>query len=209
MQEIRRLIRETRLIAILRGVPNDRILDTVRALYAGGVRLAEIPFDQRNPPCAALAIHMLARKSEVCVGAGTVMTPEQVDMAADAGARYIISPNVDRSVIERTHARGLFSIPGAFTPSEVADAWKYGADMVKLFPADALGVPYIRALAGPYPHIPLAAVGGMGEENARSFLDAGCVCVCAGGALTDRRLIAAGDWEALSEKARRLCAAIA
>ncbi|MEA4823981.1 MAG: bifunctional 4-hydroxy-2-oxoglutarate aldolase/2-dehydro-3-deoxy-phosphogluconate aldolase [Clostridiaceae bacterium] len=198
---------QSKLIAILRGVPNDRAVDTVRALCAGGIRFAEITFDQRNPPCAAMAIHMLARQELVCVGAGTVMTPGQVDMAADAGARYIISPNVDAAVIERTHKRGLLSIPGAFTPSEVAEAYKYGADVVKLFPADSLGTAYVRALLGPYAHIPLAAVGGIDARNVRAFLDAGCVCAGVGGSLVDRKAIFSGRYDVLTEKAHALCAA--
>ncbi len=208
VNDTEKLIREKKVIAILRGIPNDRLREVMDALYAGGIRLAEIPFDQRNPPCAVLAIHMLARTPGICIGAGTVMTPEQVDMAADAGAGYIISPNVDRAVIERTRERGLVSIPGAFTPSEVADAWKYGANIVKLFPAGELGVSYVRALSGPYPHIPLAAVGGIGGANARSFLDAGCVAVGVGSELTDHRLISSGSFEELTGRARALCEAV-
>ena len=198
---------ERKLIAILRGVPNDRAADTVRALCAGGIRFAEITFDQRNPPCAAMAIHRLSKLDGVCIGAGTVMTPAQVDMAADAGAQYIISPNVDADVIRRTRERGLLSIPGAFTPSEVADAYRYGADVVKLFPAGSLGAGYIRALAGPYAHIPLAAVGGVDAENVRAFLDDGCVCAGVGGNLVDRKAILEGRYDVLTEKARALCRA--
>ena len=210
MEDLLTTLKRDKVIAILRGVPNDRIVDTLRALTQGGIRFAEITFDQRNPPCAAMAIHLAVQAGLTCVGAGTVMTPEQVDMAADAGARYIISPNSDREVIARTKERGLLSMPGAFSPSEVAEAWKYGADVVKIFPADVLGTAFIKALTGgPYAHIPLTAVGGIHAGNARSFLDAGCIGVAAGGKLVDRRCIAAGQWSELEAKAREFCRAVA
>ena len=198
-------IRQDKLIAILRGVPNDRVVRTLEALRAGGIRFAEITFDQRNLPCAPMAIHLAVQAGYETIGAGTVMTPAQVDMAADAGARFIISPNVDREVIVRTKERGLVSIPGAFTPSEIAEAVKYGADIVKVFPADVLGTAFIKALVhGPYGHIPLAAVGGIGAANLRAFLDAGCAAAGIGGKLVDRALIAAGRWSELEARAREI-----
>ncbi len=207
MEELLNSLKEHKIIAILRGVPNDRVVDTVRALAEGGIRFAEITFDQRNLPCAPMAIHLASKAGILCVGAGTVMTAAQVDMAADAGAKYIISPNVDREVITRTKERGLLSMPGAFTPTEAADAFRYGADVVKLFPADVLGTGFIKALVnGPFGYIPLAAVGGIHAGNVRSFLDAGCICAGVGGKLVDRSLIAAGRWDALAAKAAELCA---
>ena len=198
-------LKEDKIIAILRGVPNNRVTDTLRALAAGGIRFAEITFDQRNLPCAPMAIHLAVQAGFEYIGAGTVMTPAQVDMAADAGARYIISPNVDREVIARTKERGLISIPGAFSPTEIADAVKYGADIVKVFPADILGPAYIKALVnGPYAHIPLAAVGGVSAANLRAFLDAGCIGAGVGGKLVDRKLIAAGEFGELEARAKAL-----
>ena len=210
MEDLLNGLKTSKIIAILRGVPNDRVVDTVRALAQGGIRFAEITFDQRNIPCAPMAIHLAVQAGFGNVGTGTVMTPAQVDMAADAGAKYIISPNVDREVITRTKERGLVSIPGAFTPTEAADAYRYGADIVKLFPADVLGTAFVKALVnGPFGHIPLAAVGGIHAGNIRSFLDAGCVCAGVGGKLVDRSLIAAGNWDALAAKAAELCRALA
>ena len=209
--DILQILKARRVIAILRGVPEERIEDTARALYDGGVTCIEVTFDQSSADgetTAARSIERLSRGGLILPGAGTVMTARQVETAYRAGARYIISPNVDAEVIARTRELGLVSIPGAFTPTEAAYAYQCGAQIVKLFPASVLGTAYIKALRGPYPHIPLAAVGGISSANARAFLDAGCVCVSAGGALADMRVIRAGEWAALTDAARTLVESI-
>lgn len=197
-----------RLVAIVRGVPNDLLCDTVRALAAGGIRFIEIPFDQRNPPCAPLAIQMISRMDIVTVGAGTVMSAEQAEAAAAAGARYMIAPNSDPAVIARAKELGMLTMPGAFTPTEVAAAFAAGADIVKLFPASALGASYIKAIRAPYPHIPLAAVGGISAKNAKEFLEAGCVAVCVGSKLADVKAIRAGKFEEIEAAAKEMVEAV-
>ena len=132
---------------------------------------------------------------KVCLGAGTVMTVEQVEKAVDAGAEYIISPNLDIEVIEKTKKLDKISIPGAFTPSEMADAYKAGADLVKLFPAGMLGVGYIKALLAPLSHIPVIAVGGINVDNVDQFIRAGAKGVGVGGNLVDRKAIYAGEYD--------------
>ena len=208
MHKLYKSITESRLIAILRGVPNDLLCDTIHALTAGGIRFIELPFDQRNPPCAELAIQMAARMGTAIIGAGTVMTPEQVDMAANAGAQYIIAPNTDPAVIARAKERGLLTMPGAFTPTEVAAAYTAGADIVKIFPASSVGPTYLKALRGPYPHIPLAAVGGISASNARSFLDAGACAVCVGSKLADVSAIRSGRFDDLTAAAVEMVKAV-
>jgi 2-dehydro-3-deoxyphosphogluconate aldolase/(4S)-4-hydroxy-2-oxoglutarate aldolase len=140
---------------------------------------------------------------KMCVGAGTVMTKEQVREAIDAGAKYIISPNTDREVIEETKKRGAISIPGAFTPSEIINAYETGADYVKLFPAGLLGIPYIKALRAPISHIPLMAVGGIDADNLKGFLDTGISGMGVGSSLVDCKLINEEKWEDLTELARK------
>jgi len=198
-------------IAILRGVAPADVAAAVNALYEGGIRLAEITFDQSGEAGIARSqecIRLVAEHCAVIPGAGTVMTPGQVELAAEAGAKYIISPNVDEAVIRRTRELGLVSIPGAFTPTEIAAAYACGADIVKVFPAGLLGPDYIKAVRGPMKHVPLMAVGGVDASNARAFLDAGCVGVGCGGKLVDLKAIAAGNFSAMTEAARALIAAI-
>lgn len=191
---------EKRIIAIVRGLnPTDmRMLG--QALAEGGITRIEVTFDQKDKErwketCAAISILCKSFAGRVEAGAGTVVTLEQLHMAYDAGARYIVSPNVDENIIRQTKALGLRSYPGAMTPSEIVAAYHAGADAVKLFPAGILGAEYIRAVRAPLSHIPLLAVGGVNERNAADFLRAGCVGIGVGGNLVNKSWIAAGEWE--------------
>jgi 2-dehydro-3-deoxyphosphogluconate aldolase/(4S)-4-hydroxy-2-oxoglutarate aldolase len=139
----------------------------------------------------------------VYAGAGTVMSVAQVEAAAAAGARYIVSPNVDEAVIRRTVALGMLSIPGALTPSEIAAAYGMGAAFVKLFPASELGPSYIRAVRSPISHIPLLAVGGITCDNMAEYLKAGICGFGIGGNIVDMKLVNAGDYAGLTALAQR------
>lgn len=207
-------IYQGKIIAIVRGVPCALMLDTARALLKGGINMMEVTFNQASAEGireTADSIRLLAKElpDEILLGAGTVMTPEQVDLAKECGARYIISPNVDVDVIRRTKELGMVSIPGAFTPSEIAVAYGAGADIVKLFPAGLMGTAYIKAILGPLSHIPVSAVGGVDDKNIASFFKAGVCSVGIGGSLVDRKAIAAGDFETITQTAKRLVDALA
>lgn len=202
-----------KIIAIVRGIPRSSIADTAQALLDGGIHMMEITFDQsgaRGIEETADSIRLLSEQfpREILLGAGTVLTPEQVQLAYDCGAAYIISPNVDVNVIKKTKELGLVSIPGAFTPSEIEAAHKAGADIVKLFPAGLLGISYIKAVRGPLCHIPVTAVGGIDENNIASFFDAGVCGVGIGGNLVNRQAVSAGNFRAVVEMAGRLTAAL-
>lgn len=171
------------LVAILRGVRPEEALAIGRALVAGGVRVIEVPLNSPDPlsSIAALATDLDGR---ALVGAGTVMTTAEVAAVADAGGRLIVSPTVDAEVIAATRARGLASLPGAFTPTEIAAAHRAGADAVKLFPAEVMGVAGIRAVRAVFPPaVRMIAVGGVTPETARPMLAAGCVGLGVGSAL--------------------------
>ncbi len=163
-------LQRSRAIAILRGLTPERVPEVCRAMLDNDFPLVEIPLNSPD------ALRGIARAVELddrlLVGAGTVLTPEQVRAAAQAGARYIISPNVDRAVIEATREAGLISIPGFFTPTEAFAAAAAGADYLKLFPAARLGAAYFRDLKAVLT-LPLLAVGGVEPENVRSFLEVG------------------------------------
>lgn len=172
-------------------------------LLAGGIPLIEVTFDQAKPDSwqdTAAAIQTLSkqRAGKVFAGAGTVMTVGQLHMAADAGSRYIISPGVNEEVIKETKRLGLVSLPGAFTPTEIAAAYAMGADAVKVFPAGVVGPEYIRAVRAPISHIPLPAVGGIDVGNCAAFLKAGCVGVGVGGSLVNKQWIADGAFDKIS-----------
>lgn len=207
------LIKKEKLIAILRGIPSNRILDTAKALVRGGIHMMEITFDQTSgagiqETLEAITLLREALPAEVHLGAGTVMTPGQVQEAFRRGAEYIISPNVDPAVIQRTRELGLISMPGALTPSEIAQAYQYGGDIIKLFPAGTLGSSYLKAVSAPLAHIPLAAVGGVTPENMKDFSKAGACCFGIGSNLANRELAQAGNFEEMTRRAARFHAVL-
>ncbi len=204
-------ILENKIIAIVRGVKESEICMVVDALYRGGIKLVEITFNMRDSYCnqtVAKQMNMVKESfgDKIMIGAGTVMTTEQVDIAAASHADYIISPNTDVEVIRYTKEIGLVSIPGAYTASEIAIAQRSGADFVKVFPINTCGEAYIKAIKAPLSEVRLLAVGGVDETNIRQFLDVGCVGVGVGGGLVSREMIAAGKFIAIEEAARRMVA---
>ena len=202
-------IQEKRIIAIIRGVSSKDILETAKALIAGGVRLMEITFDhtsdagmQNTLDCFDILTKELG--GEILMGAGTVLTPEEVELACAHGAKYIISPNTDEAVIRRTKELGLVSMPGALTPTEVVLAKNYGADIVKLFPAGDLGIGYIKSVKAPLAHISVSAVGGVNENNIGDFAKAGVDGFGIGSNLVSAKVVAAGDFARITETAKKL-----
>ncbi len=200
-------ILENKVIAIVRGVDEEYILDTAKALYDGGISLIEVTFNQNDPENLTKTpklIKMIADNmaDEILVGAGTVMTIAQCEAAYNAGAKYIISPNTDVEVIKKTKELGMISIPGSLTPSESVIAHNAGADFVKLFPAGNLGLGYIKALCSPLNHIPFLAVGGINAQNVADFMNVGIKGVGVGGSLVDVKAIKAGDFDKITAIAR-------
>ena len=201
-------ILQSKVIAIIRGVPPEKVVETVSALGAGGILCCEVTFDHSGSGGVDRTLQSIALLKErfgddIALGAGTVISPEEVRLAEDAGAAYIISPHTDRGVIEAAKKRGLVSIPGAMTATEVVEARRAGADLVKLFPAARLGEAYIKDLRGPLGDIPMVAVGGIHEENFRRFLELGCAGVGIGGNLVNPKRIAEGRFDELTALARR------
>ena len=197
-----------KIVAIIRGVESIHMLSTAQALLAGGISIMEVTFNHTSQNGAAetlRSISLLKEKlgNQITLGAGTVLTPQQVVDAHQAGAEYMVSPNVDCNVIAKTKELGLLSMPGALTPSEIISAYFAGADIVKLFPVGNLGISYIRALRGSIGHIPLAAVGGVKPDNIVDFLEAGVICAGIGGNLIDVKHIQNGNFSAITIQAKR------
>lgn len=204
-EAVLKTVQKERLIAILRGVPMERLDGVVEALVRGGVQVMEFTFDHTQKNCVeenARKIRHVVEKYKVIVGCGTALTVEEVEAACDAGASIVISPNVDFGVIRRTRQLGMLSMPGALTPTEIVAAHDAGADIVKLFPAGELGLSYIKAVRGPLAHIPMSAVGGVKPENVEAFLDAGVCCFGVGGSLVLKDAVKSGDDAAIEARAR-------
>ncbi len=212
-EQIKQELLQNKIIVIVRGVPVASMRELVHSYYDGGIRFMEVTFDQKSTDnfrqtTESIRLISTEMQGKMHIGAGTVMNTEQVHLAQQSGAEYIISPNVCRQVIEETKKSGLLSIPGAFTPSEIADAYAYGADFVKLFPASALGADYLKAIVAPLSHIPLLAVGGIRPEAMPAYLKAGACGFGVGGNLVNKEWIRNGEFGKITEEARRYCAAL-
>ena len=207
--EIVNAVFEKKVVAIIRGFAPDICLKLAEAYAKGGIGLVEVTFNQKAPETwvdTANAIKAIRGRfgGTLHVGAGTVLTEEQLSMAQDAGGEYMITPNVNVALIRDCVSRGLVAMPGALTPSEAVAAHEAGASFVKIFPAGSLGPGYVKALAAPLSHIPFLAVGGISFENAGNFMMAGCVGVGVGGNLTNREWISAGQWDKIADASRQL-----
>ncbi len=200
-------ILDEKVIAIVRGVYEEDCVNLARALHAGGVNLMEVTFDQRSHEerlRTVKTIKMLndALGEEMAFGAGTVMTVEMVEMAKEAGAKFIISPDTCEDVIRATRANGLVSIPGALTPTEIAQAHRFGADFVKVFPVCDMGVSYIKNVVAPLSHIRMLAVGGVDGNNVADYLVVGAVGAGVSSCLFKKEWIKAGEWGRVTEAAK-------
>ena len=199
-------ILDHKLIAIVRGMDEDKILPFAEALYKGGIRMIEVTFNLRAPEDTATkkAIKAISSRfgKDVWAGAGTVVSPQLVERAKEAGALYIISPNTDASVIKHTKKLGLISIPGAFTPSECMDAHNAGADLIKLFPAGNLGPDYLKAIRAPLSHIHFVTTGGINEKTIPAYLKAGAAGFGVGGNLVNKEWIDSGEFGKITELAK-------
>ena len=214
LEQVKKLILEEQLVVLFRRVPTEQMAELARALVRGGVKILEVTFDQLADDPAALFAESLrivreAVGDDLILGAGTVLTAEQVRAAKEAGARFIISPCTDSEIISLTKKLGMLSIPGAMTPSEIVGAWKLGADIVKLFPADDLGYHYIWNIRGPLPHIPLMATGGINPQTIPEFLSRGINAVGTGVSIVDREMLNRGDYAGIEALARAHVDAVA
>lgn len=208
-----RTIEEKKIIVIIRGLDPETLKKAVGAMIDGGIGLVELPFDQSGKTPdeeTAENIRMLkeAFPGKLCVGAGTVLTVEEVELAAEAGAEYIVSPDTYEPVIKRTRELGLVSIPGAFTPTEATNAHRWGADFVKLFPNSEIEPSYLRALVTPLSHIKFLAVGGVTLDSIRPLLDAGARGFGIASAIANKKLIAAGDFAGITAVSKRFVEAV-
>jgi len=168
-QEILDILKSYPIVAILRGITTTEVIDICQALADNGIKFAEITM---NSPEAVKSIKLVAEhfnSNEICIGAGTVLTPEHVESVAVAGGQYIISPNCNKSVIHRTKELGLLSCPGVFTPSEAFTALDAGADLLKLFPAGRLAPEYIKDLKAVVP-AEFIATGAVNSDNIKYYL---------------------------------------
>jgi 2-dehydro-3-deoxyphosphogluconate aldolase/(4S)-4-hydroxy-2-oxoglutarate aldolase len=202
-------IEEIGIVPVVRASSAEVALRAAEAVLAGGISIFEITM---TVPDAPAVIRTLSARlgSRAVVGAGTVLDAEAAARCLDAGAAFIVSPGFDPATVAAAHARGVPAMPGALTPTEVIAAWKAGADMVKIFPASAVGGPkYLRALRGPLPDVKLLPTGGVNATTAADYIAAGAAALGVGSELVDPAALARGDDALLTTRARELVAAVA
>jgi 2-dehydro-3-deoxyphosphogluconate aldolase/(4S)-4-hydroxy-2-oxoglutarate aldolase len=191
------------IVAIIRLKDGASLPRVVDALAEGGVRALEITM---TVPGAVEHIRQVAATlpAGFVLGAGTVLTAETALQVADAGARFIVSPVFRTEVIEAAHRRDVPVLPGCFSPTEILNAWDAGADIIKVFPATALGPTYLKDLRGPLPQVKLCPTGGVSIDNAGDWIRAGAVAVGVGSALVDAQAVAAGNFAQIRDNASRI-----
>ena len=204
-EDVVRVIEECAVVAIIRIQDGARVPAVARALADGGVRALEITM---TVPGAVEAIRSLAAvfADDILLGAGTVLDAATAEQVIAAGARFVVAPTFSPDTIRACHERDVPVIPGCLTPTEMLRAWETGADIIKVFPATALGPGYLRDIRAPLPQLKLMPTGGVTPDNAGEWIRAGAVAVGIGSALTDAKAIAAGDYARVEAAARRVIA---
>ena len=191
------------VVAVIRLQDPERLRAVVEALAEGGVRALEVTMTVPR------AIEMIAQLAPslpegFLLGAGTVLDPETARLAILAGAQFVVGPVFNPDVITLCHRYDVAAMPGCFTPTEILGAWQAGADVVKVFPATALGPGFLKDVRGPLPQVKLMPTGGVTLDNAGDWLKAGAIAVGVGTALLDTKAIMAGNYEVITANARRI-----
>jgi len=198
---------ESKVIVVCRGIAEEEIVNVAQAMYDGGIRFMEVPFNQADPSSFASTARKIravreAMDGKMHVGAGTVITMEQFEIAKEAGAEIIVSPTMEEDVIVATKEAGLISMPGCATPSEMTKAYKLGADLIKLFPASMVTMKTIKEISVPLNHLPLVCFGGVSTENIKEVLATGVVGVGMASSILDKEALAKKDYAKITELAK-------
>lgn len=207
------LFNETKLVAILRGVPSDQLFELLDCLYDNGIRLAEITYDATDDIPDEVTASDIGRaatymEGRMIIGAGTVIRRQQVELTKAMGGKFIISPNMDPEIIRYTKELDMISLPGAMTVSEVCDAVNAGADYVKLFPVSVLGPGFVKAILAPLRNAKLVAVSGVTPNNIDEYLRAGCVGAGIGSGFFTPEQVKARRYDLIAQNVQNFVSAI-
>jgi len=200
-EEILNEILKRKIIAVLRVKESVKLKKVIDSIYAGGISVAEITMIVPN------AIQLIKKMSDeldenIIIGVGSVLNGTVADEAIKAGAKYVVSPIFKKEIVDVAHKNNIPVMPGCFTPTEIYSAFEYGADVVKVFPADVLGMKFFKAILAPMPHLRLMPTGGVSLTNAGDWLNAGACAVGIGSALLDKKAIADENYSVLTQYAK-------
>lgn len=195
------ILEAKKLVAVVRVDKPEDIDPTVDALLAGGVNIIELTMT--IPGVLSYIPNLVDRVGDKMVlGMGSVLTGEAAVQAANAGASFIVSPIMKKEIIDKAHENGVGVSVGAFSPTEIQTAWEYGADVVKVFPAEKLGPSYLKGIRAPMPHLKLLPTGGVSVDNVHDWLNCGAFALGVGSALVDIKAIRAGNFDLIEQKAQ-------
>ncbi|HEY9166724.1 MAG TPA: bifunctional 4-hydroxy-2-oxoglutarate aldolase/2-dehydro-3-deoxy-phosphogluconate aldolase [Candidatus Kryptonia bacterium] len=204
---VRRII-ENGAVAVIRMSDPAKLIKVAEAIHKGGINGIEITM---TVPGAIKIIEQASKTigREMNIGVGSVLDPQTAQDAINAGANYVVSPIFKKEIVEIAHKNDVPALPGAFSPTEIQTAFEAGADIVKVFPADVVGMAFFKGILAPMPHLKLMPTGGVTLKNAGEWLKAGACAVGVGSALLDKKAIDGEDYGQLTENARTLMSSIA
>jgi 2-dehydro-3-deoxyphosphogluconate aldolase/(4S)-4-hydroxy-2-oxoglutarate aldolase len=200
-------LKAVRVIALIRADSSNSLLECARALAAGGLNAIELTMT--TPGAIEMTAKVARELPDVLLGLGTVLDADTARAGIDAGAKFIVTPAVRPEVIAVCRERGVPVLSGALTPTEAITAWDLGADVIKIFPAEFFGPAYIKSLKAPFPHLEFLPTGGVTPETVGDFLKAGAFATAAGSALVSPAALKAGDWAAITARAKQFVEAAA
>jgi 2-dehydro-3-deoxyphosphogluconate aldolase/(4S)-4-hydroxy-2-oxoglutarate aldolase len=200
-------LREIGLVPVLRAESEEQALGIASAIAAGGVTVLEITMTV--PGAIRVMSRLTKERPDILVGAGTVLDAETARMCMLEGAQFVVSPALNLKTIEMCHRYSIPVLPGALTPTEVVTAWQAGADVIKVFPASALGgAKYLKSLKAPLPQVEMIPTGGVSLSTANDFLAAGAFALGVGADLVNTKAMAEGKPEIVTDSARRYLAIV-
>ncbi|QQS35290.1 MAG: bifunctional 4-hydroxy-2-oxoglutarate aldolase/2-dehydro-3-deoxy-phosphogluconate aldolase [Ignavibacteriales bacterium] len=200
-------ILKRKAVAVIRAKEPEKLKKIIESIAAGGVTVAEITM---TVPNAIQLIEKMTNEVDknIILGVGSVLNKQVAEDAIKAGAKYVVSPILKKEIIETAHKFNVPAMPGCFTPTEIQTAYEYGADIVKVFPADVVGMAFFKAILAPMPHLKLMPTGGVSLTNAGDWIKAGACAVGLGTALLDKKAIEYGDYNKLTENANTIMSSI-
>lgn len=200
-------ITKRKAIAVVRMKDPQKLMDVIKAVQAGGVSIIEITMTVPN------AIELIRKAAyeldeNFIIGVGSILDGKSAEEAVNAGAKYVVSPIFKKEIIDAAHGLDVPVMPGAFSPTEILTAQEYGADIVKVFPANVVGMDFFKAVLAPMPHLKIMPTGGVTLSNAGDWIKAGACAVGIGSALLDKNAIKNEDYQVLTENAKKMMESI-
>ena len=207
-EEVRQRIVDSGVTAVLRGIDEEHIVPVAEAVYEGGVTALEVTADAKRCSDLIADVDRAMGGTDAVVGAGTVMDAAAARNVIEAGAEFVLAPNLNEDVVDICNREGVLAIPGVMTPTEAARAMEAGADILKMFPASTVGPGHIGALQGPLGDVPIMPTGGVSTDNVADYFEAGAIGVGAVSALVDYDAIEREDWDGVRESAAEFVEAV-